>query len=226
MRDSISRPTTVPSETPRPTPTDENLMVLIQSQLQQGLALLHARYAGFLKGLGMKVLHNDADAEDLVQDVFLEIWHRAPSYDPMKGRPLSWLATLTTRRAIDRLRKRDTYGRVEDRYADETRGHAEGWTHVHEDVSHSERSQQLQHALGRLPEAQRSAIHLAYYGEMTQREIAAHTAIPLGTIKTRLELGLRKMAVLLCSSETRLSPKTAVSPRIAAPLQPNLAPAR
>ena len=66
----------------------------------------------------MKVLHNDAHAEDLLQDVFVELWDRAASYDPQKGQPLSWIATLTRRRAIDRLRKREVYGRVENRFAE------------------------------------------------------------------------------------------------------------
>jgi RNA polymerase sigma-70 factor (ECF subfamily) len=151
--------------------------------------------------MSMKVLHNDADAEDLVQEVFMEIWDRAASYSPLAGRPLSWIATLTRRRSIDRLRKRETYCRFEDRFAEETRNHSDGWTHVHEDLAQGERNEHLQRALATLPEVQQNAIKLAYHGQMTQREIARHTGIPLGTIKTRLELGLRKMAVFLCGFE-------------------------
>lgn len=192
---------------PEPTPTigsgqspftDEQLMEMIQAHVRNGLDLLHERYAGLLKAFSMKVLHNEADAEDLLQDVFVEIWARAASYDPKKGRPLSWLATLTRRRSIDRLRKRDTYCRVEDRFAEETKSRGESWTHVQEDLALSERTEYLMRALATLPEAQREAIKLAYHREMTQREIAAYTGIPLGTIKTRLELGLKKMAVSLC----------------------------
>ena len=181
--------------TPSPVPfTDEHLMAMIQAQIRNGLDLLHERYAPLLKGLSMKVLHNDADAEDLIQDVFLEIWARAASYDPLKGRPLSWIATLTRRRSIDRLRKRETYFRIEDRFAEEAQASGASWTHVQEDLAQSEMNEHLQRALATLPEPQRYAIMLAYHRQMSQREIAAHTGIPLGTIKTRLELGLRKMA--------------------------------
>ena len=179
-------------------------MKMIQAHGHNGLILLHDRYATLLKVLSMKVLHNSSDADDLLQDVFLEIWDRAASYNPLKGRPLSWLSTLTRRRSIDRLRKRETYCRVEDRFAEETKGYAAGWTHVHEDLAQAERNGHLQRALATLPEAQRNAIKLAYLKEMTQREIAAHTGIPLGTIKTRLELGLKKMAVSLCGFEDLL----------------------
>ena len=194
--------------------TDERLMEMIQAHIRNGLDLLHERYAPLLKGLSMKVLHNDADAEDLLQDVFLEIWDRAASYDPLKGRPLSWIATLTRRRSIDRLRKRETYFRIEDRFAEETQASGESWTHVQEDLAQREMNEHLQRALATLPEAQRHAIKLAYHRQMSQREIAAHTGIPLGTIKTRLELGLRKLAIslrgfedLLCADHSAASPK-------------------
>lgn len=185
--------------------TDEHLMEMIQAQVRNGLDLLHERYAPLLKGLSMKVLHNQADAEDLLQDVFLEIWERAGSYDPLKGRPLSWIATLTRRRSIDRLRKRETCFRIEDRFAEETQAHGESWTHVHEDLAHGEMNTHLHRALANLPQVQRDAILLAYHRQMSQREIAAHTGIPLGTIKTRLELGLRKMAASLRGFEDLLS---------------------
>ena len=184
--------------------TDEHLMEMIQARAHQGLDLLHDRYARFLRALSAKVLHNEADAEDLLQDVFLEIWDRAASYNPLKGRPLSWIATLTRRRSIDRLRKRAAYCRVEDRFAEETKGQSDTWTHVHEDLAQGEMNEHLQRALATLPEAQRNAIDLAYQKQMTQREIANHTGIPLGTIKTRLELGLKKMAVSLFRFEDLL----------------------
>jgi RNA polymerase sigma-70 factor (ECF subfamily) len=181
--------------------TDERLMEMIQVRIRNGLDLLYERYAGLLKSLSMRVLHNDADAQDVVQDVLLEIWERAASYDPMKGKPLSWIATLTRRRSIDRLRKRETHFRVEDRFARQAASQGEGWTHVQEDVEQIEMNQHLQRALASLPSAQRTAINFAYQKQMSQREIAALTGIPLGTIKTRLELGLKKMAASLCGLE-------------------------
>jgi RNA polymerase sigma-70 factor (ECF subfamily) len=145
----------------------------------------------------MKVVHNDADAEDLLQEVFVEIWNRVGAYDPRKGRPLSWIATLARRRSIDRLRRRASYQRFEDRFTEEAKIHDDHWTHVLEDLGLAELKEHVRRALATLPEAQRSTIKLAYHGQMTQREIAAHTGTPLGTVKTRLELGLKKMAARL-----------------------------
>lgn len=179
-------------------------MELIQDHKPKGLALLYERYGTPLKIMGVNVLHNSADADDLIQDVFMEIWDRASGYDPMLGKPFSWIATLTRRRAIDRLRKREVYSRVEDRFAEESQCESEFWTHVHEDLSLHEVSIHIQRALDTLPEAQRTAIRLAFHEQMTQREIAAHTGSPLGTIKTRLELGLRKMAASMRGLECLL----------------------
>jgi RNA polymerase sigma-70 factor, ECF subfamily len=181
--------------------TDEQLMEMIQSHRHSGLDQLHVRYATLLKGLIMKVLHSDVDADDLLQDVFLEIWVRAANYDPLMGRPLSWIATLAHRRSIDRLRKKETYRRLQQRFAEETNRAADVWTHVHEDLAQFEMNAHLECAMAKLPEAQRNAIRLAYHKQMSQREIAAHTGIPLGTIKTRLALGLRKMATSLSGLE-------------------------
>ncbi len=184
--------------------SDECLMESIQAGQNEALEELHARYAALLKALIMKALHNDSDAEDMLQEVFIEIWNRAASYDPQLGRPLSWISTLARRRSIDRLRKRDAYCRVEARFAEEMKICGEGWTHVHEELSHAERHEHLTRALATLPEAQRVVLQLAYREQMTQREIAKHTGIPLGTIKTRLELGLRKMAACLFGFEDLL----------------------
>lgn len=184
--------------------TDERLMEMIQNHSYEALCLLGERYHSLLSQIAVAVLHNAADVEDLLQEVFIEIWNRAARYAPKMGRPLGWIVTLARRRAIDRLRKRDAYCRASDRFAEEIRGHSESWTHVHEDVARHEMKDYLSRALAGLPAAQRRAIQLAYHGQMSQREIAAHTGIPLGTVKTRLELGLRKMAVFLQGFEDLL----------------------
>ena len=219
---------TAANNTQCPENTDEDLMEMIQAHNHRGLDLLHERYVILLKIVSMKVLHNDADADDLLQDVFVEIWERAGSYDPLMGRPLAWIATLTRRRSIDRLRKRETYCRVEERFAEDTDTRGDGWTHVHEELSQHEMSIHLQRALATLPEPQRRAIELAYHGQMTQREIAAHTGIPLGTIKTRLELGLRKMAACLFGFEDLLlgENRGVNAEQNHRSIQPNGAPAR
>ena len=185
--------------------TDEMLMARIQASDADALGLLHDRYAGMIKGLIMKVLYNDAEADDLLQEIFMEVWNRAASYSVEKGKALGWMITLARRRAIDRLRKRDTYCRATDRLAEETKNRPHDWvSHVEEDLAQSEMREHLQRVLETLPVAQRQAIELAYYKGMSQREIALHTGIPLGTIKTRLELGLKKLSEALVGLEDLL----------------------
>lgn len=184
--------------------TDEQLMDMIQASVPSGVAVLHARYAPLLKSVSLEILHNEADAEDLLQDVFLQIWNQAARYDPQKGNPLSWMVTLARRRSIDRLRKRESYCRLQERFAQQIKGCSESWTHVQSDVTQHESSEYLRRALAALPAAQRNAIKLAYQQGMSQREIAACTGLPLGTIKTRLKLGMRKMAISLSGFEDLL----------------------
>lgn len=189
----------VESHTLAPTPaldlTDERLMEMVQHQDPEALAHLHDRYGSILKALIMRVIHNDAESDDMLQEIFVEIWNRAASYDPSKGKPLGWMVTLSRRRAIDRLRKRQSYSRMEERLLEETKHEPqESSGQLEEDVAHAEMREHLTRALATLPIAQKQAVELAYYSGMSQREIAAHTGIPLGTIKTRLELGMRKLS--------------------------------
>ncbi len=185
--------------------TDERVMEMIQQHDSEGIGLLHDRYARLLKALIMKVLHNEAESDDLLQEVFLEIWDRAGGYSPEKGKALSWIVTLARRRAIDRLRKREAYCRMEDRLAAETKHQPEDFVHhVEEDVEHAEMREHLQRVMATLPDAQRKAIEMAYFGGMSQRDIAAATGIPLGTIKTRLELGMKKLTEALRGFEDLL----------------------
>jgi len=178
--------------------TDEQLMVMLQQRNPVGLEYLYDRHAAIVKSLGMKVVHNEAEAEDLLQEIFMEIWNRAAGYDPAKGKPLGWIVTLARRRAIDRLRKCQSHCRAEDRLRDEVEQHPDSWsTDPDEDFAMADIRATLLKLIKTLPEAQQQAINLAFYQGMSQREIAAHTGIPLGTIKTRLELGLKKLTAAL-----------------------------
>lgn len=176
--------------------SDEELMTAIQEKRPQALAVLYDRYGAVLKALTMRIVHNEAEAEDLLMEIYMEIWHQAPHYSPDKGRPISWLVTMTRRRAIDRLRKRQSYHRAEERFQQETESQPSSWLKnpVDMDVEIQDLRGVLARILASLPPNQQQAIRLAYYRGMSQREIAAFTGTPLGTIKTRLELGLRKLA--------------------------------
>lgn len=184
-----------------PSPTDEELMAAIQEEKPEALETLYLRHGTLLKSAVTKIIHDEHAAEDLLQEVFLEIWRLAKRYSPEKGLALGWMMTLTRRRAIDRLRKFQAYHRAEERLSHEKEQQPEAWTHnrstVDEDMAASDIREILQRIMNTLPPAQQDAVHLAFYEGMSQREIAAHTRTPLGTIKTRLELGLRKINTAL-----------------------------
>jgi RNA polymerase sigma-70 factor, ECF subfamily len=179
--------------------TDEDLMAGVQQQNEEALEELHRRHAATVRAVVVRVLHNEHSAEDLLQEVFLEIWRLASRYAQEKGKALGWMITLARRRAIDRLRREQAYFRVEERFQRETEHQPDSWTHsrVEEDIESSDMRRILAKIMDSLPPAQRSAVELAFYQGMSQREIASHTQIPLGTIKTRLELGVRKIAARL-----------------------------
>ena len=178
--------------------TDEQLMAGVQKGDADALENLFDRHAPIIKSVALKVVNNDSEADDLLQEIFMEIWSRAASYAPEKGKPLGWMVTLARRRSIDRLRKRQAYSRAEDRLKLEVEQQPEAYTmDQEEDIYLADVREMLGRVLRSLPTAQREAVELAYYKGMSQREIAAHTGIPLGTIKTRLELGLKKITAAL-----------------------------
>lgn len=183
-----------PVETSRP--SDEELMGGVRRQDPEALSQLYDRYSGVLKALALRIVHNEAESEDLLQEIYMEIWNHAQNYVQERGKALGWMVTLTRRRSIDRLRKRLSYARVEERLQKETEQQPGAWSYhsVDEDLEASDMRAVLIKIMEGLPPAQREAIEFAYFQGMSQREIAAHTGIPLGTIKTRLELGLKKIS--------------------------------
>jgi RNA polymerase sigma-70 factor (ECF subfamily) len=177
------------------TPSDLDLMRGIQAEDPDALSQLYDRYNGILKALILRVVHNEAEAEDLLQEIFMEIWKQAKNFSPEKGKPLGWMVTLARRRAIDGLRKKQAYQRAEERLQAETEQQPDAWVlnTTEEEISFSDTRILVRKMLDRIPPAQRDAIELAFFRGMSQREIAAKTNTPLGTVKTRLELGLKKI---------------------------------
>ena len=176
-------------------PTDLQLMHAIQSQDPEALSQLYDRYNGILKALILRVIHNEAEADDLLQEIFMEIWNQARNFSAQKGKPLGWMVTLARRRAIDGLRKKQAYARAEQRLQSETEQQPDAWVHnaTEEEIALSDTRFLIRKVINGLPPAQQQAIDLAFFRGMSQREIAAKTNTPLGTVKTRLELGLKKI---------------------------------
>src|SRR5205085_54672 len=176
-------------------PTDFDLMKSIQAGDANALSQLYDRYNGILKALILSVIHNEAEADDLLQEIFMEIWNQAKNFSAQKGKPLGWMVTLARRRAIDGLRKKQAYMRAGERLQNETEQQPDAWVHnsTEEEISFSDTRILVRKVINSLPPAQREAVDLAFFRGMSQREIAAKTNTPLGTVKTRLELGLKKI---------------------------------
>jgi len=159
---------------------------------------LYDRYSNILYATAMKFLKEDADAQDVVQDVFIQIWDKAKLYDPAKGKPLTWALTLTRNRSIDRIRAIQRRTRLRDDFEKETvADESAGIREALSGVDASERSQILRDAVGRLSPEQRKVIELAFFGGFTQSEIADRLGEPLGTVKARARRGLMKLKEIL-----------------------------
>ena len=180
---------------PSGAPSDLELMESIQREDPEALSLLYDRYNGILKALILRVIHNEAEADDLLQEIFMEIWNQAKNFSAQRGKPLGWMVTLARRRAIDGLRKKQAYARAEERLQQETEQQPDALVHnsTEEEILGGDRRVLIRRVIGVLPPAQQQAIELALFRGMSQREIAAKTNTPLGTVKTRLELGLKKI---------------------------------
>lgn len=176
-------------------PSDLDLMRSIQAGDADALSQLYDRYNGILKALILRVIHNEAEADDLLQEIFMEIWNQSKNFSAQKGKPLGWMVTLARRRAIDGLRKKQAYARAGERLQVETEQQPEAWVHnaTEAEIDFADTRVLVRQVISSLPPAQQRAIELAFFRGMSQREIAADTNTPLGTVKTRLELGLKKI---------------------------------
>jgi RNA polymerase sigma-70 factor, ECF subfamily len=176
---------------------DQQLMNGILRRLPEALERLYKRYRVVLKSIIMQVLHDETEADDVLQEVFLQVWNRAPSYSSGKGKLMSWLCTLARRRAIDRLRQHSAYRRATDRYEvscnHSDKGIDESHT-VEREAFRDDLRSLLDQQLNTLPPNQQQVIRLAFLEEKSQREISALTQTPLGTVKTRIELGIKKLS--------------------------------
>ena len=161
---------------------------------ETALAELYDRYRVILFGLLVHILNSREEAEDVLQEVFLQVWRRAADFDENRGRPFTWLVTLARSRGIDRFRSLAARERVA------IAGAREPSEEVSDAVADAFRSEQrglVTSALAQLPEEQQRPLMLAYFDGLTQSEIATKLGAPLGTVKTRMRTGLIKLRELL-----------------------------
>jgi len=177
---------------------DRALLRAVAARDKEALRQLYARHSAVLFALALKVLSDRAEAEDVLQEAFIQVWKTAGSFDEGRGKPIGWLIMLTRSRAIDRLRSRKTRSRVTESMARDTVKTSEARTPADE-ASASEAQRAIRAVLKSLPAEQRSAIEMAYFGGLTQFEIAQQLGQPLGTVKTRIRNGMMRLRELLSS---------------------------
>ena len=188
--------------------SDEALVLLAARSEQLALAELYDRYGRPAYGLALRILRDEALAEDAVQEAFLAIWRTAPRYVPERGKASTWILTLVHRRAVDLVRREQRRRADSLEAAPEPGGHdagEEAWLRL--------QRERVQAALKQLPDQQREALELAYYGGFTQSELAERLGQPLGTIKSRMFAGLAQLRQLLGEPdlETSWTPGTSTS---------------
>lgn len=171
--------------------SDEDLLELVSKGDEQALAATYDRHSTPVYSLAMRILGDSAAAEDLVQEIFLHAWRRPAEYRPARGSVRTWLLTITRNRAIDQLRSRDASARRQTALenVEATRSHGSAGEEAEEGVL----GQEARGHLRGLPEAQGQVLALAYYGGYTQNEISEMLELPLGTVKSRMRLGLEAL---------------------------------
>lgn len=177
---------------------DAFLIAQIAQQDQSALSTLYDRYARIMYSLAFKSLRSVEESEEVVLDVFTQVWRIAHRYDRQRGRADAWLFTLARSRILDRLRKvqRTHPASLVSIEAQELQLKADN-TDVLEEVWVRERRMLVLAAMRSLPDEQRIVLELAYYQGLTQTQIAAQTGVALGTVKTRIRLGLNKLKSVL-----------------------------
>jgi len=160
-----------------------------------GLGALYDRHGRAVYSLALRILGDEGDAEEVTQDVFAQAWRRAGQYDEVRGSVAAWLLVMARTRAIDRFRARRVRpeGRVQDDDGLTLQQLPATSPDAASEMMAAERGQRVRRALEDLPFLQRVAIELAYYEGLSQREIAERLEQPLGTVKTRMRLGLLKL---------------------------------
>jgi RNA polymerase sigma-70 factor, ECF subfamily len=173
-------------------PSDSALVAAIERRDADALATLYDRHAPRLLGLAWRIVGETGEAEEVVQEVFLYVWRAAGTFDPGRGSVLAWLLVATRSRAIDRIRTRRPAATADSSGRDPLQELSSG-----DDVEGASASREWEstcrESVGSLPPDQRRVLELAYYEGLTHQEIAERTGTPLGTVKTRIRLGLMKL---------------------------------
>lgn len=181
------------------------LVQRLQAGDEDALLLLHTRYANLVYSVAYRVLQDGMAAEEVTQDTFMRLWNKSLAFDPDKGRFITWLLTMTRRLAIDHLRRQRRHEpQTGLLFLDET---PDLWENALSADGLADLRRTLRSALEELQPEQRDLIELAYFYGMSHNDIALHLRLPLGTVKTRIRLGMDKLRERWLAGEGR-SPQT------------------
>ena len=172
--------------------SDEALVALVARGDEEALAALYDRFGRVAYGVALRIVRDPGLAQDAVQEAFLGAWRTAAAFDPARGTASTWLLTLVHRRAVDVVRREQR--RRTDPLDEAPVASAEA---TDEDAWLRERRREVQAALARLSPDQRQALELAYYGGLSQSELAERLGVPLGTVKSRMFAALARLRDLL-----------------------------
>lgn len=173
-------------------PGDNALLAQVAQGSEEALVALHRRYVHLVFSVTLHILRDPMAAEEVLQDVFIRLWRHPRAYNPDRGRLSSWLLTVARHAAIDRLRQD---GRQPSSLSNPRK--KDPHPAPEQTVPTADPPPELRHdlrmALGHLPLDQRTVIELAYFGGMSQQEVSDHLRLPLGTVKTRMRLGMQRL---------------------------------
>lgn len=189
-----SRPARIPDGTDPAAKEAAELLRRCADRDEEAFSRLYDLYGGLLYSVACKMLGPSQEAEDAVQDAFLQAWGSAANFDPAKGSARSWLVLLTRSRCLDRLRRRGTRARNEAAAAAEEPLAREDAALSAPEWEQARLGAAVRAAVDELPAEQRRAVEAAFFGGLSHSRIAAETGEPLGTVKTRLRLGARKLS--------------------------------
>ena len=186
-----------------PTMEDDVALVAAMARGEERAAgRMYDRHAAVVYGLALRIVKEVADAEEVVVEVFAQAWREATRFDGSRGTVIGWLTTITRTRSLDLIRSRQRRERATDAAStmlDAPAAMSEGFRSPDALVEETDRASAVAEALRELPEAQRSAIELAFYEGLTHPEVAERLKEPLGTVKTRIRLGMLKLRDILAT---------------------------
>ena len=174
---------------------DSGLIARMMAGDESALSEIYDRYSGMLFGMLTRILQDRQSAEEVLQDLFMQLWRNAAQFDANRGALGSWLLVIGRNRAISRLRGRNREV-LEEKEGDYANTFVSD-QNIEDEAARSELARGLSAALATLPAEQRQALELAYYEGMTQSEIAASTGCPLGTVKTRVRTAMQSLRQIL-----------------------------